>query len=276
LPGRSEPRAVITLAVLALAALAAWRLGGAQQPPSSPDPAFINQLVAHQQQAMRALTNYCYQQSYLYEKLDDDDKVQRRDARLEVMCHDEGVPRSRALAIDGKPTGAKADDPWPPMARDENWKRRQREAAERSSRFQEIISEIPRAMIFTRVGEQVEDGRATTLYRLTPNPKYQPRSRTTELLKHVSGQAWLDLGAAQMVRVTAVVDSDFNLWGGLALRVFKGGSYELRQRPVNGVWLPWYAEERWHARIVLFKHIAQHQRIERSDFKPAAEVLSRK
>lgn len=247
----------------------------APAPQSSLDSGFINKLVENQQAALKALESYCYSQSYLYEKLSESDEVQRRDQRTEVLCQEEGGLRSRALTISGLPTGAREDDPWPPLVKDASWERQKAALAERNARWQELVSEVPRATIFTRLRDEVMDGRQTTLFHLAPDSRYRPRSRITELLAHVGGQAWIDMQAVEMVKLAVVVDSDFNLWGGLALKVRKGGGYEMRQRPVNGVWMPWYQDERWHARIALIMNTGQHQRIERSNFRLASIVMGR-
>jgi len=244
-------------------------------PLQSLDAAFINKLVENQQAALKAIENYCYKQDYLYEKLSESDEIQRRNQRTEVLCQEEGGLRSLALTIGGVPTGALENDPWPPLVKDANWQKQKAALAERNARWLKLASEIPRAAIFTRLRDEVSDGRKTTLFQLTPNPKYKPRDRVTEMLTHLSGQAWIDMQAAEMVRMLVGNSSDFDLMGGLLLKVRKGGSYDMRQRPVNGVWMPWYQEERWHARIALIKNIGQHQRIERSNFRLTAEVMGR-
>lgn len=266
-------RFLLALLVVTLTCTASQAKPRSQNQLQAPDAAFINRLVANQTTALKALENYCYHQDYLNEKLSETGEIQRRDQRFEILCHQEGGLRSRPLTIGGKPTGAHDEDPWPPLKKDSGWLNQRARLAERNKRWLEQVSEVPRAAIFTPIREEVIDGRTTTLFRLTPNPQYKPKTRVGEMLTHLSGQAWLDMREAQMVRMIVGNDSDFDLMGGLLLKVRKGGSFEMRQRPFNGVWLTWYQEERWHARIALVKNIGQHQRLERSGFKPAAAVL---
>ncbi len=240
------------------------------------DPAWVARLAANQQAAMRRVAESCFRQHIIEEKLNSEDQIIRREERNELVCYREGVPLYKQLVINGRATGQRENDGWPPARADENWRKEVRRAAERAERFRQIIAEVPKAFDFTRLGEETVDGRPTVVYRLTPKPGYQATSRPTEMLKRVTGRAWVDAGSAHMVRLVAVVEQDFDLWGGLVLKVRKGGTYELRQKPMNGVWMPYFAEERWHARIALFKHLGHHLRAERTDFHPAALSLAKK
>lgn len=238
------------------------------------DPAFITRVAANQQDAMKRLAEYCFRQHIIQEKLNADDKPTQREERQELVCHRDGVPLYKQLVVNGRPTGQRETDAWPTIQKDGDWQKKVRRAAERNQRFLQMIGEVPKAFDLTPVGEEVVEGRPTVVYRLTPKPGYHPRSRTTEVLKHITGRGWVDRESAQMVRFQAQVGSDFNMWGGLLLKVRKGGTFEMRQKLVDGVWLPYFSEERWHARIGLVKHQGYHQRIQRSDFRPASRVLT--
>ena len=191
-----------------------------------------------------------------------------------MVCHLDGVPLYKQLLINGKPTDQRETDPWSPIHNNDNWQKQVRRAAKRHQRFQVMIGEVPKAIDFTRLSEQVVDGRRTVLYRLTPKPGYRSTSRATELLKHITALCWVEPESAHVVRVQAQVERDFNIWAGLLLKVRRGATLEMRQRPVNGLWLPYFAEERWHLRIGLVKHQGYHKRVERDEFRPASQILA--
>ncbi len=220
---------------------------------------------------MKRLARFCFRQNLLYEKLGDDGAVTRSEQRQELVCHRDGVPLYRQLVVNGRPTGNREADPWPAIRDDENWRKQVRRAAEKTERFAEIIAEVPAAFDFSFQGRELVDGLQTVIYRLQPKPGYQARSTATEMLKHVTARAWVDPESAHMVRLQGRVEDDFNMWGGLLLKVRKGATYEMRQKPVNGTWLSVFTEERWHARVGVFKHLAQHLRIERSEFRPISQ-----
>ncbi len=259
---------VLTLALVGL-------LHGAdlvqQQPAAAADASLIPRMVANQQATMKRLLEVCFRQRILEEKLHGDDRIKAQEEREELVCHLDGVPLYRRLAINGQPTGESETDPWPEIRKDDKWQKQVQRSAKRRQRLQEMIGEVRKAMDFTRLGERMVEGRRTVLYRLTPKPGYRSKSRATELLKHVTALSWIDTEFAQVVRLQAQVTSDFNVWGGLLLKVRRGATMEVRQKLIDGVWLPYFAEERWQARIGLIKHRGYHQRVERTDFHPAPE-----
>ena len=259
---------VLTLALVGL-------LHGAdlvqQQPAAAADASLIPRMVANQQATMKRLLEVCFRQRILEEKLHGDDRIKEQEEREELVCHLDGVPLYRRLAINGQPTGESETDPWPEIRKDDKWQKQVQRSAKRRQRLQEMIGEVRKAMDFTRLGERMVEGRRTVLYRLTPKPGYRSKSRATELLKHVTALSWIDTEFAQVVRLQAQVTSDFNVWGGLLLKVRRGATMEVRQKLIDGVWLPYFAEERWQARIGLIKHRGYHQRVERTDFHPAPE-----
>ena len=263
-----------TVLTLALAGL----LRGAdlvqQQPAAAADASLIPRMVASQQATMKRLLEACFRQSILEEKLHGDDRIKEQKQREELVCHLDGVPLYRRLVINGQPTGESETDPWPDICKDDDWQKQVERAAKRRQRRQELIGEVREAMDFTRLGERTVEGRRTILYRLTPRPGYQSKSRATELLKHVTALSWVDPESAHVVRFQAQVTSDFNVWGGLLLKVRRGATMEVRQKLIDGVWLPYFAEERWQARIGLIRNRGYHQRVERTDFHPAPQILS--
>lgn len=272
-PGRKDRLVAkaITLFVL-LVALTAPVSAEAQ----TADPALVAQVAANQQAAMNRLLQYCFRQNVLFEKLTDDGKVARRDRREEYVCFLDGVPLVRQLAMNGQPTGQAIDDAWPEIRPGENWQKQVRRAAERRQRDRDIIAEVPKAFDFTVAGEDLVDGRPATIYRLTPRPGYRAKSRAGEMLRHVTGRAWVDRETATMVRLQALVENDFVMWGGLLLKVRQGATFEMRQKLVSGNWLPDFADERWSARIGIFSNRAQHQQVERADFRPASLRVAQK
>lgn len=232
------------------------------------EPALVERLVQNQRVAMKRVEQYLFRQHVLDEKFNEDRSVKRREERDEIVCFYDGVPLYKQLQINGRATGQRETDPWPSIKRDENWQKQVRRFDERRDRYDKIIAEVPGAFFFTFEGEEAVDGHPASVYRMTPRPEYRARSRETEMLKHVTARAWVDERAGHLLRLVATVDRDFDMWGGLLLKVHKGGTYELRQKPFQGVWLPYFAEERWSARIGLFKFLGQHLRTERDDFRP--------
>ncbi len=126
---------------------------------------------------------------------------------------------------------------------------RRKRDAERS----ELVDAIGHAFRFTWMGEEVVGGRTLAHIALDPNPTYEPHSRETEALRHVRGDAWIDVGAAQLVRGKAEIFSSISVGGGIIGRIYAGGWVEIEQQEVApGIWLPKRMEYSIRERKLLF------------------------
>jgi hypothetical protein len=135
-----------------------------------------------------------------------------------------------------------------------NPRERQLEAKrqERERKRAELIDAVSRAFHFKWLGEDVENGRTVAKIELDPNPSFQPRTRETEMLRHVRATVWIDERAAQLVRARAEITSSINVAGGILAKVYRGGWFEIQQAKVApGIWFPERSEYWIHGRVVV-------------------------
>ncbi len=234
--------------------------------PTPDAEAVVRDAIALQHRVFKSMEGYCYTQRILQEE-PGTDPGRKREERLEQVCFREGVPIYKQLMVNGKPTGRKMEDPFPPPGKPEDWRKRVERTQEARKRDSELMAQVEKAFRFQLVEEGTFEGRPVWVVEMTPRPEYRPNSRATEMLKHVVARVWVDKETHHLAMIRARVVSDFNIWGGLAAKVRRGARFEIRQKPVNGVWLPYFREENWEARIALFKNIGEHVRAERSDFR---------
>src|SRR5258708_2116721 len=159
-------------------------------------PADISDAQAIAHDAVRLQTalfdqieQHCFTMRIFQEEPGDDPK-RKQERRLEHVCFRDGVPVYQRLEINGKPTGVKATDPFP--APDDEWRKRAEKIREGRKTQIDIMQQCLQAFHFTYVTESVVEGRPAIVIDVKPNPHYHAVSRTTELLKSVSGRAWLD------------------------------------------------------------------------------------
>lgn len=189
----------------------------------------------------------------------------RKEDRLEQVCFRDGAPVYKYLEINGRPTGVKLEDPFPPP--DENWPRRAEKVREGRKTQIDVMQQCLKAFNFSYVADAVIDGRAATVIDVKPNPHYQAVSRTTEMLKSVTGRVWIDKQTGYLLKGQATTFRDFRLWGGLLIKIKEGAHFEIRQKPFGSTWLPYFLEQRWEGRVAMVKKIGDHYRLERFDFK---------
>lgn len=233
--------------------------------PPADASALVRDAITLQRHVFENLEKHCFLQRILKEPPGEESRS-RREERLEEVCFRQGTPVYKVLTINGKPTGNKAGEPLAPPANPNDWRKRVERAQERRKRNRELLEQVLQAFRFQAVAESVLEGRPVVVVDMAPRPEFQATSRTTEMLKHVKGRIWIDRQTHHTMLFKAVVDSDFNIWGGLMAKVRRGATFELRQKPFNGVWFPYFQETRWEARVALVKNIGEHERLERLDF----------
>lgn len=242
---------------LALAALAA-------DPPPVDLNAVARDAINLETKLFDSIEKHCFMMSILQEE-PTDDPGRKRETRLEHVCFREGVPVYNRLEINGKPTGIRATDPFPPP--DDEWRKRAEKIREARKTRGDVMQQALVAFTFHWVGETVLEGRPVYIIDLKPNAAYHAISRTTEMLKSVTGRAWIDKETHNMVMVQVRTFRDFTIWGGLLAKIRQGATFEMHQRPFNGIWLPYSLEQRWEGRIAMLKKIGDHVKLERSGFE---------
>jgi len=256
----------------ALAAMAA-ALGAADLPPDQ-IAAIARDAVNKQARLFDDIEKHCFVLRINQEAPGEDPK-RKKETRLEHVCFRDGVPVYKRLEINGRLTGVKLEDPFPPP--DDEWRRRAERIREARKTQIDVIQQCLKAFNFTYVTEAVLEDRTVYVLDFTPNPEYKATSRTTEMLKSARGRAWVDKETHNVVRVQAHTFKDFNIWGGLLAKIEEGASFEMRQRPINGIWLAYTLDLNWEGRLAMVKRIGDKVHMERSDFqKGSADSYGRK
>jgi hypothetical protein len=141
----------------------------------------------------------------------------------------------------------------------------------------DLVIAIGEAYTFTWMGSEVRGGRAVSKYHLDPDPRFKANSIRTEFLKHANATAWVDEKSAQLVRLEATLITDISFIGGVAGKVYRGGTAEVEQAEVEpGVWLPTLYKYDFTVRKFIFNSEV-HERVEASHYKrigPAKQALT--
>ena len=99
-------------------------------------------------------------------------------------------------------------------------------------------------------------GKDMLVFDFSPRPGNKPKNLRERLVNMLSGAAWIDQDAKEVVRLEARTNNNFKLDGGLLVSLQPGMYLIFEQEFVNGeVWLPSYAEVHFAARALLFLHL---------------------
>ena len=112
------------------------------------------------------------------------------------------------------------------------------------------MTEMTKAFDYKLIGEETIAGRRCYVLEATPNARYQPTSRQTQVLKGMRGKMWVDAEQYQWTKVRAEVFRPVT-FGLFFARVKPGTEFTLEQRPVQGqLWLPSHFTMTLNARVL--------------------------
>jgi len=124
--------------------------------------------------------------------------------------------------------------------------RRRRERAE-------LVDSVPEAFRVTWLGRDQQNGRALAKLQFDPNPDFKPRAKNSGFFAHSQAIFWVDEPEAQVVRLEARITRDISVFGGIAGKVYKGGTFVMEQVKVaEGIWLPSRYEYDFDGRKFIF------------------------
>lgn len=112
-------------------------------------------------------------------------------------------------------------------------KKRKQEATSRAL-TKELVSVVPRAMIFTLHPGQPQLPSVTDpqiVYDFSPNPDFHPSSTAQQALTGLQGTLWVDRSDLHIIRMEGTIIRNTNFAWGLIARIYAGGHLEFEQAP---------------------------------------------
>ena len=127
-----------------------------------------------------------------------------------------------------------AVNPNDPRARadQEKWQKRMKDR-------EDLVDAARKAYHAKWLGRDTRDGRVCAKLLLEPNPEFQPRSRSAEILTHARATIWIDETSGQLARGNAEIIKDISFGGGILGKIYRGGRFDMEQSEIApGVWFP--------------------------------------
>jgi hypothetical protein len=106
----------------------------------------------------------------------------------------------------------------------------------------DLIDSTRKAFVFTKIGEEMREGRVLVKYEMTRNPAFRPATRNEMLFSKVQGTLWIDKETSELAKIEGHVTEDISIALFLA-KVYRG-SYFMQERyeMAPGVWMPSYQQ----------------------------------
>jgi len=209
-------------------------------------------------------------------QFDANGKTRSDETTLATHTFQEGLPILRVLEKNGrKLTDAEGREQEAKISkrvadyRGLSLEEQRRKAAEGT----EWIREIPDALDFTLVGEELLDGRQTLVLTCVPHPGYSPRNIRARVLEKMNGKLWVDKTEHELVRVDAETFDTVYVGFGLLGRIEKGTKFTLhRSRLPDGNWVIDSQQVHFGARIMLLKWIGNEITTKMYDFRHRTQL----
>ncbi len=141
-------------------------------------------------------------------------------------------------------------------------KKQQRDDAEEET----LLRSIPEAFVFEYTGIRA-DGEIATL-RFSPNPRFNPPSRETQVFQGMRGVMEISLPSARIVRIEGTLFQPVNFGWGILGRLNPGGSFLIEQAPLgNGRWEVTHTRLRFTGKVLLMKDLNIDEESHNVDFQ---------
>jgi hypothetical protein len=201
-------------------------------------------------------------------------------SQTKLYCETKDAMAGVAIANDGRPLSAEQrhaeelrleqliNDP------EELKKKRQREK-EDADRVARIVRAMPDAFLYeydgTEPGTMVigKDGDELVRLKFHPNPKYEPPSRTEQVLEGMQGTMLVDASRYRIARIDGTLYKDVAFGWGILGHLDKGGHFLVEQGDVgDGSWDIRKMSLSFTGKILLFKHLDIKSTETLKDFRP--------
>lgn len=146
-----------------------------------------------------------------------------------------------------------------------------KEKSEDYSRSRRMLKMLPEAFIYTygaRQGDRVQ-------LNFRPNPHFRSHGFEEEVFHAMDGSLWVDEKQKRLAEMSGHLTNGVKFLGGLLGHLDKGGSFEVKQEPVeSGHWELTVLNVHMTGRALFFKTISEQQQFYRSEFKRVPDNLT--
>jgi hypothetical protein len=209
-----------------------------------------------------------------------------RGSQTKLYCETKDAMAGMAVAYDDKPLTneqrlaeeARLDQL---MKDPEELKKKREREKEDADRVGRIVRAMPDAFLFDYDGTQPaaagmgKPGDELVRLKFRPNPKYDPPSRTEQVLEGMQGYLLIDAGKNRIAKIDGTLFKDVGFGWGILGHLDRGGHFLVEQGDVgDGSWDIRRMSLAFTGRILFFKRIDFKSTEILSDFRPVPRGLS--
>ena len=238
----------------------------------------LDELKSNQERIEALLETYAYTRKIITRELGKNGVLKETGSEIQQISFYKGYPIERTIERDGKTlsTTQQADE-------DKAVAKRIAEIEKLIARNEKTVSDQPdentrkislsellKASRLINPRRERFRGRDVVVFDFEPNPAFDMKNAKSMLkfFGKTAGVIWVDEKDKQLVRVEAYLADNFNVGGGLVVKLKKGATFVAEQDRVNDeIWLPSLMEINLSARVFLLKGIAVNQLVRSYDYR---------
>jgi len=259
----------------------------AAQPAAPADPtdaelkALVRDSVRFLDPKLNKATDYTYTIRNSRKQFESDGKLKSEEHTLALRTFQDGFAVTRLTERNGKPV--------PPEERQKQEVQISKRVAELKSqsleererrnkgpgRTTDWVKEIPEALQFKKVGEEILGGRRCWIVDAEPRPGYRATTTQARVFEKMKGRFSIDLTDRELVKAEAETFDAVNMGFGLLARMEKGTKFGLnRTRLADGNWVTESQRIRFGARLMLVKWLGNEIHTQMSDYRHKSQLAA--
>jgi len=213
-------------------------------------------------------------------------KVGAHGSQTKLYCETKDAMAGMAIANDGQPLTAaqrQAEDARLDqlMKNPEELKKKRQHEKEDDERVERIVRSMPDAFLYEYDGTEPgaegigKEGDELVRLKFRPNPKYEPPSRTEQVLAGMEGTLLIDANRDRIARIDGKLFKEVAFGWGILGHLDKGGHFLVEQGDVgDGTWDIRKMSLAFTGKILLFKHLDFRSNETLKDFRPVPRNLT--
>jgi hypothetical protein len=207
-------------------------------------------------------------------------------SQTKLMVETRDAMAGLLIAVNGKPIGPKMREAevsrLERMAQDpQALQRKRKQEKEDEARVNRIVKAMPDAFIYEPDGTELgapgigKPGDELLRLKFRPNPRYDPPSRTEQVLAGMQGYILIDANRNRIAKIDGTLFKDVSFGWGILGHLDKGGHFLVEQADVgDGHWEISHMSLDFTGKILLFKSLKIQSNEIASDFQPAPPDLT--
>ena len=239
-------------------------------------PQLLRAVQANQKASEAIEKDYLYRAQVTEAQSDGQGRVKKTETEEHDVFWLEGVRVNRLVKKNGKELSAEEQKKESERIDKEVAKEKERRAKaeekgkETGPHGEEIVT-VSRLMelgSFRNARREQLNGRDVIAVDFAGDPKAKTKNRFEEVIRDMSGTAWMDEQDKVLVKAQGHFINSFKMGAGLLVNIQKGTNFSMEQRKINDeVWLPSTAEGQGSFRFLLFAGFNGTVRIVNSDYR---------